>query len=125
MLHVLLVAAGGAIGSVGRYLVGLSFLRLFGPGFPFGTFAVNLIGGLVIGLFTELIARRFGASMPLRLFFITGILGGFTTFSAFSLEVAVMIERNDLAVAALYVCASVVLSVAAVFAGLALVRAFV
>jgi CrcB protein len=125
MNHILLVAVGGALGSVARYLTGLATLRLFGPGYPWGTLAVNIVGGLVIGIFAELIARRFDGSQELRLFIITGILGGFTTFSAFSLEVTAMAERGDYLTAVGYVLASVLISVAAVFAGLALVRSFV
>jgi CrcB protein len=125
MNHILVVALGGALGSVGRYLVGLATLRLIGPGYPWGTLTVNLVGGLAIGIFAELIARRFDGSAELRLFIITGILGGFTTFSAFSLEVAAMAERGDYVTAAGYVLVSVALSVAAVFSGLALVRALV
>jgi CrcB protein len=79
----------------------------------------------VIGIFAELIARRFDGSQELRLFIITGILGGFTTFSAFSLEVSAMAERGDYAIAIGYILVSVIISVAAVFAGLALVRSFV
>ena len=125
MNHILLVAIGGAIGSVARYLAGRATLRWLGPTLPWGTLAVNIIGGLAIGVFAELIARRFGGSSELRLFVVTGILGGFTTFSAFSLEVATMAERGDYLTALTYVLASVIISVAAVFAGLALVRAFV
>ena len=100
-------------------------LRWFGPHFPWGTLAVNISGGLAIGIFAELIAQRFDSSPELRLFIVTGILGGFTTFSAFSLEVTGMAERGDYLTALIYVLASVIISVAAVFAGLALVRAFV
>ncbi|MCB1444566.1 MAG: fluoride efflux transporter CrcB [Rhizobiaceae bacterium] len=123
MNHILLVAAGGALGSVLRYLTGLFALRWLGPGFPWGTIAVNIAGGFAIGLFAELIARRFDGSAELRIFIVTGILGGFTTFSAFSLEVTAMTERGDYAMAGAYVVCSLVISVAAVFAGLALVRA--
>lgn len=125
MNHVLLVAIGGALGSVARYLTGLATLRWFGPSFPWGTLAVNIVGGLAIGIFAELIARRFDGSAELRLFIVTGILGGFTTFSAFSLEVTAMAERGEYASALIYVLVSVAISVTAVFAGLALVRAFV
>jgi CrcB protein len=125
MNHILLVAVGGALGSVARYLTGLAALRWFGPGYPWGTLLVNVVGGLVIGIFAELIARRFDGSQELRLFIITGILGGFTTFSAFSLEVSAMAERGDYAIAIGYILVSVIISVAAVFAGLALVRSFV
>jgi CrcB protein len=123
MNHIVLVAVGGALGSVARYFTGLATLRLFGPGYPWGTLTVNIFGGLVIGIFAELIARRFDGSPELRLFIITGILGGFTTFSAFSLEVTTMAERGDYVTAVGYVLVSVLISVAAVFAGLALVRA--
>ena len=123
MNHILLVAIGGALGSSARYLTGQAALRLFGPGFPWGTLAVNVVGSLAIGVFVELIARRFDGSPELRMFVVTGILGGFTTFSAFSLEVAAMMERGDHMTAAAYVLLSLVISVAAVFAGLALVRA--
>ena len=75
MNHILLVAIGGALGSVARYLTGLATLRWFGPGFPWGTLTVNIVGGLIIGIFAELIARRFDGSQELRLFIITGILG--------------------------------------------------
>jgi CrcB protein len=125
MNHILLVAIGGALGSVARYLTGLATLRWFGPNFPWGTLTVNIVGGLVIGVFAELIARRFDGSPELRLFIVTGILGGFTTFSAFSLEVTTMAERGDYVTALAYVLISVIISVAAVFAGLALVRSFV
>lgn len=123
MLQIILVAIGGAIGSVARYLTGLLTLRLFGPGFPWGTLAVNVIGSLAIGVFAELIARRYGASQELRLFIVTGFLGGFTTFSAFSLDVAVLVERGAMLPAVAYVAVSMLVSLFAVFAGLALVRA--
>ena len=123
MNHILLVAIGGALGSSARYLTGQAAMRLFGPGFPWGTLAVNIVGSLAIGVFAELIARRFDGSPELRMFVVTGILGGFTTFSAFSLEVSTMMERGDHMTAAAYVLLSLVISVAAVFAGLALVRA--
>lgn len=123
MSQILLVAIGGALGSVARYLTGLFALRWLGPGFPWGTLTVNIVGGFAIGLFAELIARRFDGSAELRVFIVTGILGGFTTFSAFSLEVTAMAERGDYAMAGTYIVCSVVISVAAVFAGLALARA--
>lgn len=125
MNHILLVAIGGALGSVTRYLTGLVTLRWLGPGFPWGTLAVNIIGGLAIGIFAELIARRFDGSAELRLFVVTGVLGGFTTFSAFSLEVTAMAERGQYVTALGYVLVSVIISVAAVFAGLALVRGLI
>ena len=122
MYHLLVVAAGGAIGASLRHLVNLAALRLIGPTFPWGTLTVNIVGSFAMGVFIELLARRVGASSELRLFVATGILGGFTTFSAFSLDVAVLWERGAHAAAAGYVAASVAGAVAALFAGLAIVR---
>jgi len=125
MMNILLVALGGAIGSVSRYLVGTVTLRLYGPAFPWGTLAVNIVGSFAIGVLAELIARRFDASPELRLLLVTGFLGGFTTFSAFSLDAIVLLERGNLLLAAGYIAGSVVFSLCAVLAGLALVRALV
>lgn len=122
MIHILLVALGGAIGSVCRYLIGVTTLRWFGPGFPWGTIAVNVVGSLAIGLFAELVARKLNASAELRLLLITGFLGGFTTFSAFSLDFIALFERGAMAAALGYVAASVALSLLAVFAGLSIGR---
>lgn len=122
MYHLLLVAAGGALGSGMRHLVNLAALRLLGPAFPWGTLFVNIAGSLAMGLFVELLARRLGGSAELRLFVATGILGGFTTFSAFSLDVAVLYERGAVAQVALYVTASLGVSVAALFLGMWLGR---
>lgn len=122
MNAILLVASGGAIGSVARYLVGVGMARAFGVAFPYGTLAVNVIGGFLMGLFIELLARRFEGSPELRLFIAIGILGGFTTFSSFSLDVAVLWERGELAIALFYVLASVILSIGALFLGLWLAR---
>ncbi|MBB4064689.1 fluoride efflux transporter CrcB [Gellertiella hungarica] len=123
MVNMLLVAVGGAAGSVLRYMTGLGATRLLGPFFPWGTLIVNVAGSFVIGVFVEAIARRFGASEPARLLLVTGFLGGFTTFSSFSLDAAALMERGALGLAAAYVLASVVVSLGALFAGLALVRA--
>ncbi len=125
MSNLLLVGAGGAIGSMVRYLVGLWTLHRWGPGFPWGTFGVNITGSFLIGLLAELIMRKFGASAEMRLFLITGVLGGYTTFSAFSLDTIMLFERGHVALAVTYIAASVVLSILAVFAGLALMRAMV
>lgn len=122
MLNIALVAAGGAIGSVLRYLVGLAAARSLGPAFPFGTLTVNLVGGFLIGLVAGVFAMRAEAPQELRVFLITGCLGGFTTFSAFSLDVVTLLERGDSGLAALYLLVSVGFSIAAVFAGLALMR---
>ncbi|MBZ9604605.1 fluoride efflux transporter CrcB [Phyllobacterium chamaecytisi] len=122
MNAILLVASGGAIGSVARYLVGVGMARAFGVAFPYGTLAVNVIGGFLMGLFIELLARRFEGSPELRLFIAIGILGGFTTFSSFSLDVAVLWERGELAIALFYMLANVILSIGALFFGLWLAR---
>lgn len=121
-MQLLLVALGGAIGATLRHLVGVLTLRWLGSGLPWGTLAVNIVGSFVMGVVAELIARRFDASMELRMFLMTGILGGFTTFSSFSLDTAVLWERGDTGLAFTYVAASVTLSIAALFAGLAVVR---
>jgi CrcB protein len=122
MTPMVAVALGGALGSVARYLVVEQMTRWLGSSFPWGTLAVNVVGGLVIGLLAETMALKWPVAPETRLFLITGILGGFTTFSAFSLEVVALIERGGLVPALLYTAASVVLSVGAVFAGFALIR---
>jgi CrcB protein len=123
MIQALLVAVGGAIGSVLRYYISQWALRLMGPAFPWGTLAVNVVGCFVIGVFAELIARQFNASVELRLLLITGFLGGFTTFSAFSLDAISLFERGEAVAGGIYIAASVGLSMAAVIAGLAVMRA--
>ncbi|MCA2408089.1 fluoride efflux transporter CrcB [Rhizobium leguminosarum bv. viciae 248] len=123
MIQALLVAVGGAIGSLLRYYVGQWALRLMGPAFPWGTLAVNVVGCFVIGVFAELIARKFNASVELRLLSITGFLGGFTTFSAFSLDAISLFERGEAVAGGIYIAASVGLSMAAVMTGLAVMRA--
>jgi len=123
MSHFLLVALGGAIGAMLRHGVGLVTLRFFGPGYPWGTLSVNVVGSFVMGLFIAWLIRHEGAgAQSLRLFVATGLLGGFTTFSAFSLDVALMWERGQLALAGSYVAASVLLSLAGIFAGLFVMR---
>ncbi|MFZ1773415.1 MAG: fluoride efflux transporter CrcB [Rhizobiaceae bacterium] len=121
MYHVLLIALGGAIGASLRHGVNLGALRWFGPGFPAGTMTVNIFGSLAMGLLAGYLAARSG-SQELRLFAATGILGGFTTFSAFSLDFALLWERGDLNGAAFYALGSVGLSLAAIFAGLFMAR---
>lgn len=123
MIHVLLVAIGGAVGSVARYFVNLWAFRLWGPNFPWGTLAVNVVGGLAIGFLSEVIARKFNASTEMRLLLVTGVLGGFTTFSAFSLDAVGLFERGEMTLSAVYIVASVVISIVAVCVGLALGRA--
>lgn len=122
-MKLILVATGGAIGATLRYGVGHLALRLFGPSFPYGTLFVNVFGSFVMGLFIGSLARGWlDGSDSLRLFVATGLLGGFTTFSAFSLDAATLYERGAFMAMSAYVIGSVALSLAAVFAGLALAR---
>ncbi|WP_332659642.1 fluoride efflux transporter CrcB [Brevundimonas sp.] len=120
MTRFLIVAAGGALGAVARYGVA----RLVpSTGWPWATLTTNVVGGLLMGALVGWLAFRGGLhSESLRLFAAMGVLGGFTTFSAFSLETALMIERREFALAAGYVAASVVLSIAALFIGLMVAR---
>lgn len=122
MVNILLVMAGGAIGSALRYLFGQLSFRLIGQGWPWGTLGVNIIGGFVMGLFAGWLAARAQGGEHIRLFFAVGVLGGFTTFSSFSLEAMLMIERGELVSAASYALISVFASVAALALGLGLVR---
>ncbi|HEY0327021.1 MAG TPA: fluoride efflux transporter CrcB [Allosphingosinicella sp.] len=115
-----LVFIGAGIGGALRHGVNRLSLASFGPGFPWGTLFVNVAGGLVVGAIAGLMAEKVTGSQELRLFLTTGLLGGFTTFSAFSLEVALMWQRGEHGAALAYSLASVVISVGAVFAGLAL-----
>lgn len=114
---------GGGLGAGSRHLVSMITLRLFGTGFPVGTLAVNVVGSLAMGLFIGwLVRHEVGNLQTLRYFVATGFLGGFTTFSAFSLDTSVLWERGDTQLALVYVLASVVLSIAGVFAGLLIMR---
>jgi fluoride exporter len=124
MREALFVALGGALGSVARHLVNTAAVRMFGPVLPLGTFCVNLAGSFAMGVFVELLARRFGGSPELRLFVATGILGGFTTFSSFSLDAAVLWQRGDPGLCFAYVAGTLVLGIGALFAGLMLARQF-
>lgn len=121
MGNLLLVMAGGAIGAGLRHLFGRWTLSAFGPTFPWGTLGVNLIGGLLMGVLIGTLLRT-GAPESTRLLLGVGVLGGFTTFSAFSLDTVLMIERGDWTTAALYVAVSVVGSLAALAIGLNLTR---
>jgi fluoride exporter len=117
-----IVFVGGGIGAALRHGVNLASLRLLGPGFPWGTLTVNVVGSLVMGLLAAWFAFRGESTEPWRLFLATGILGGFTTFSAFSLDVALLLERQQLALAGGYVTVSMLGSVGALFLGLWLTR---
>lgn len=124
MLSIFLVFVGGGIGAALRHGVNVSAAAWFGTGFPWGTIIVNIVGSFVIGALAAWFAFRGDAmwTQPLRLFLATGILGGFTTFSAFSLDFALLFERGEIGQGIAYVLASVALSLAAVFAGLFVVR---
>lgn len=121
----LAVAVGGAVGAVSRYSVYLLAARYLGQNFPYGTLIVNILGSLIMGMFIEMMALVWNVGTEVRLFFVVGILGAFTTFSTFSLDVAVLYERGELWVVALYMLASVVLSIGALFLGLHVVRTLV
>jgi CrcB protein len=120
----LLVFVGGGLGATLRHLINLTCARFMGTGFPWGTFIINISGSTVMGLIAGYLAFKGEASQPWRLFLMTGILGGYTTFSAYSLDAALLYERGELTLAAAYVIGSVVLSIAGLFGGLALVRHF-
>ena len=120
----LIVFLGGGLGAALRHGVNLASARLLGTAFPYGTLFENVTGSLAMGLLAGYFAFKGDASQHWRLFFTTGILGGYTTFSAFSLDTALLYQRGELGLAALYVLASVALSVGGLFAGLALVRNF-
>jgi CrcB protein len=116
------VALGGAIGSMARYLIAGWVQSAAWDGFPFGIFAVNISGGLIMGILTELMALKFNVSLETRAFLTTGIMGGYTTFSTFSLDSVMLIQRGAYASAATYVVGSALLSIVALFCGLWIVR---
>ena len=121
-MNYVLVFIGGGLGSSLRHLMNLVSTRWFGTAFPYHTFIINITGSTVMGLIAGYLAFKGEASQQWRLFLMTGILGGYTTFSAFSLDAALLYERGEIALALLYVLGSVMLSIAGLFAGLALVR---
>ena len=123
MLAYAVVFVGAGIGGALRHGVNIGSARLFGVGFPYGTFAVNVVGSLIMGLIAGWFALKGGATGHLRLFLATGIMGGFTTFSAFSLDAMLLIERHQWSLAALYIGASVAGSILALMAGLWAMRA--
>jgi fluoride exporter len=120
----LIVFFGGGLGAALRHGVNIWVARLIGTAFPYATMIENVTGSLVMGMLAAYFAFKGDATQHWRLFMTTGILGGYTTFSAYSLDVALLYERGALGLAALYATASVVLSIAGLFAGLALVRNF-
>ncbi|MET0221582.1 MAG: fluoride efflux transporter CrcB [Tardiphaga sp.] len=120
----LLVFFGGGLGATLRHIVNMACARAFGTAFPWGTFIINITGSTVMGLIAGYLTFKGGATQHWRLFLMTGILGGYTTFSAFSLDAALLTERGELGMALAYVAGSVAISIAGLFAGLALVRQF-
>ena len=122
MKTLLLVALGAALGVSCRYGVGVVAAHFGGTQFPWGTFLVNIAGSFALGVAVTLMTFTWSPSPELRAFVMVGVLGGFTTFSAFSLDVVLMIERDRLALAAIYMTGTVVISIVGLFAGLRLTR---
>ncbi|HEY5217299.1 MAG TPA: fluoride efflux transporter CrcB [Pseudolabrys sp.] len=120
----LIVFLGGGLGAAIRHGANLAAARALGTALPYGTMLINITGSFIMGLVVAYFAFKGDASQHWRLFLTTGILGGYTTFSAFSLDVALLYERGETGLAALYVLGSVAVSIVALFAGLALVRNF-
>ena len=120
MTSLLSVAAGGAIGASGRYLTNVAIMRLAGPGFPWGTVAANLLGSFMMGVLVVVLAHKGG--MRYAPFLMTGVLGGYTTFSAFSLDAYTLYERGAYLQAGGYVFGSVALGIAGLIAGMAVAR---
>ena len=122
MTAYLIVALGSGIGGALRHAVNVEAARLFGTGWPYGTFTVNVVGSFIMGVIAGYFALRGATTQAWLLFLTTGILGGFTTFSAFSLDLALLMERGRLAATAGYLLGSVGLSLGALFLGLVLMR---
>jgi CrcB protein len=120
----LIVFLGGGLGAATRHGINLGIARLLGTGFPYATLLINITGSVVMGLAAAYFAFKGDATQHWRLFLTTGVLGGYTTFSTFSLDVALLYERGEVGLAALYVVLSVLVSIAGLFAGFALVRNF-
>ena len=122
MKVLIFIAAGGAVGAMGRYVAISIVSQLCGAGFPYGTVVVNVLGSLALGMLIESMTLIWSPSSELRAFLIIGLLGSFTTFSAFSFDVVALIQRNEFILSTLYIIASVTLSVAAFFLGMYLYR---
>ena len=124
-MSLLAVAVGGAAGSVARYLMLMAVMQWAGTRFPVGTIVVNVIGCTVMGVLSELAALAWSPSPELRALLLVGVLGGFTTFSSFTLDIGVLVARDEFAAAAGYFLASTLFSVVGFFAGLWAVRSLV
>lgn len=123
ILGFVVVFFGGGLGAALRHGMNLAAARAMGTQFPYGTLFINVLGSLCMGLIVEYFALKGGVSQRWLLFITTGILGGFTTFSTFSLDTALLYERGQLAAAGLYVAASVIVGIMSLFAGIAIIRA--
>ncbi len=122
MNAILAIAAGGAFGALCRHGVNIGAVKLMGHGFPYGTLTVNVLGSFVMGLLIAIFAQYWQPSEAMRVFLITGFLGAFTTFSTFSLDFVSLWERQAYLHSALYLSGSVILSIGALFAAMALVK---
>jgi fluoride exporter len=116
------VAMGGALGAVARYLTIMGVGRVLGSGFPYGTLTVNILGSFILGMLVEAFALKWHVSQEVRAMIVVGVLGAFTTFSSFSLDAILQLERGNLGGAAVYILSSVTFSVLGLFAGLRLAR---
>ncbi len=118
------IAAGGAIGALARHGVNVGAVHVLGHGYPYGTMIVNILGSFIMGILIVKFSQMDHVTQEMRAFFVTGILGAFTTFSTFSLDFANLVERQEITMAALYAIVSVVCAILALFAGLWLMRSF-
>ncbi|MBE7636779.1 fluoride efflux transporter CrcB [Sneathiella sp. P13V-1] len=119
------IAIGGALGACARYGAGTLMLRMLGPGYPYGTLFVNVFGSILMGLLIEYMALKWSPSPEVRSLLVTGFLGAFTTFSTFSLDVALQVQKGEYLMAGGYILLSVILSIAGLFAGLNLMRVLI
>ncbi len=122
MKLLLAIAAGGAAGALGRHFVGVLAVRLMGHGFPWATLGVNIVGSLAMGVLIEVMALAWSPNLETRAFLTIGVLGAFTTFSTFSLDVATLYERGNMTITVAYLAGSVIFSVGALFAGMKIMR---
>jgi CrcB protein len=122
ILNIAAIAGGGALGAAARYGVTTTGAHIWGMHFPYGTMLVNVLGSFAIGALVGLFAHSFSPSEALKLFLVTGFLGSFTTFSAYSLDVSALIARGEMVPAGIYAAGSVIFSLMAVFLGMAAAR---
>lgn len=125
MNMILSISIGAVIGALSRHYTMIGVARVLGTAFPWGTILINVFGSLLMGVLIELLALKFSLSQEIRALLTVGILGSFTTFSTFSLDAALLIQRGDIALAASYALVSVLVGISALFIGIYLVRFFV